>query len=219
MTWWIGDAAGALVFHPSSFYGPQSNPQFFGALPCARRAQFVVAAIAVGVVAYSPLIGQTAYRDALGSSRSCRCCGQRYDATSVRPRPSPSFSRASPCGTLAAAALRADSLNDSFLLLVMFLISIRCRAWPECRRCYAPTLGGEPRHGPERARGSSLLNCATPPPTSKLCCPRLSRGQSSFQIPRRARSMCAKNRPKNSVARHLRHERCNDRGDLRHRSR
>ena len=66
MTWWIGDAAGALVFAPFVVLWATIDPQSFGRSQLRATGAVVVAAIAVGVVAYSPLIGQTTYRDALG---------------------------------------------------------------------------------------------------------------------------------------------------------
>src|SRR6266540_298875 len=125
MTWWIGDAAGALVFAPFVVLWA-IDPQSFGRSQLRATGAVVAAAIAVGVVAYSPLIGQTTYRDALGFLAvlpllwAALRCDQRATATVAVI-----LSCFALWGTLAGGGPFArDSLNDSFLLLVMFLISI-----------------------------------------------------------------------------------------------
>ncbi len=126
MTWWIGDAAGALVFAPFVVLWATIDPQSFGRSQLRATGAVVVAAIAVGVVAYSPLIGQTTYRDALGFLAilplmwAALRCDQRATATVAVI-----LSCFALWGTLAGGGPFArDSLNDSFLLLIMFLISI-----------------------------------------------------------------------------------------------
>ena len=126
MTWWLGDAAGALVFAPFVVLWATIDPQSFGRSQLRATGAVVVAAIAVGVVAYSPLIGQTTYRDALGFLAilpllwAALRCDQRATATVAVI-----LSCFALWGTLVGGGPFArDSLNDSFLMLVMFLISI-----------------------------------------------------------------------------------------------
>ena len=102
------------------------DPQSFGRSQLRATGAVVVAAIAVGVVAYSPLIAQTTYRDALGFLAilpllwAALRCDQRATATVAVI-----LSCFALWGTLVGGGpFTRDSLNDSFLMLVMFLISI-----------------------------------------------------------------------------------------------
>ena len=65
LTWWMGDLAGALVVAPvivlwSDSIARKVRPQYW-----SEAVAIFMASIAVGVVAFSPLLEQTAYRGAL----------------------------------------------------------------------------------------------------------------------------------------------------------
>lgn len=65
LTWWLGDLAGALVVTPVVLLWGTSK---FASLPTGqitRTAATVLAAGAVGIIAFSPWIQQTSIRDAL----------------------------------------------------------------------------------------------------------------------------------------------------------
>ena len=126
MTWWLGDAAGALVFAPFVVLWATIDRQSFGRSQLRATGAVVVATIAVGVVAYSPLIEQPTYRGALGFLAvlpllwAALRCDQRATATVTVI-----LSCFALWGILAGGGPFArDNLNDSFLLLVTFLISI-----------------------------------------------------------------------------------------------
>src|SRR5262245_22571511 len=126
MTWWLGDLAGALVVAPFVVLWVA------GSLASFERAQgwefgtIVATTIAVGIIAFSPLIEQTGYRDPLGflALPPLLWAALRRD-----PRETATVVIILCCfavwGTLAGSGPFARiSLNDSFLLLVMFFISI-----------------------------------------------------------------------------------------------
>ena len=85
-TWWMGDVTGALVVTPAIVLWAMSNVRDFSRDELLKSAAVMVTAIAVGVIAFSPLFEQTAVRDSLASSRSFRCCGPHCDVAPVIPR-------------------------------------------------------------------------------------------------------------------------------------
>ena len=66
MTWWLGDLAGALVVAPFIVLRAAGDLHSFERAQCVEFGTIVAATIAVGVIAFSPLIEQSGYRDPLG---------------------------------------------------------------------------------------------------------------------------------------------------------
>jgi signal transduction histidine kinase len=125
LTWWLGDLAGALVITPlivlwaNSSRWPGSRNDFLEA------GTVLALAILVGVLAFSPLIEQTPSRDPLGFLAvlplmwAALRCGQRDTATVALV-----LSGFAIWGTMAGEGPFARStLNDAFLLLLMYMIS------------------------------------------------------------------------------------------------
>ena len=126
LTWWMGDLAGALVVAPvivlwSDSIARKVRPQYW-----SEAVAIFIASIAVGVVAFSPLLEQTAYRGALAFlvivplMWAALRCGQRDTATVALI-----VSCFAVWGTVfnSGPFSRAD-LNESFLLVLTFIISI-----------------------------------------------------------------------------------------------
>ncbi len=122
VTWWLGDLAGALVITPVLVLWlrsgePRGNLRQTGAV--------LAAAVAVGIVAFSPLLAPTPSRDPLGFLAilplmwAALRCNQR-DTASVALV----LSGFALWGTLAGEGPFARAtLNDSLLLLIMYMIS------------------------------------------------------------------------------------------------
>ena len=126
MTWWLGDLAGALVIAPFVILWAAGNLHSFERTQWGEVGTIAAATIAVGIIAFSPLIEQTGYRDPLGflALPPLLWAALRRD-----PRETATVVVILCCfavwGTLAGSGPFARvSLNDSFLLLVMFFISI-----------------------------------------------------------------------------------------------
>jgi signal transduction histidine kinase/integral membrane sensor domain MASE1 len=126
MTWWLGDLAGALVVAPFVVLWAAGNLHSFERAQWGEAGTIVAVTIAVGIIAFSPLIDQTGYRDPLGflALPPLLWAALRRD-----PRETATVVIILCCfavwGTLAGSGPFARvSLNDSFLLLVMFFISI-----------------------------------------------------------------------------------------------
>ena len=65
LTWWLGDLAGALVVAPVVVLWAKSEPASLMPPQITRTGLTYLAAIAAGVIAFSPLLQQTTLRDAL----------------------------------------------------------------------------------------------------------------------------------------------------------
>jgi PAS domain S-box-containing protein len=124
-TWWLGDVGGQLVVAPIIVLWANANVLAFGRDDLLRMARLIVATIAVALVAFSPLIEQTPRRGVLAFLAigpllwaALRYC-QRDTATVAFV-----LSSFAVWGTLAHnGPFVAANLNDSFLLLLMFVIS------------------------------------------------------------------------------------------------
>jgi signal transduction histidine kinase len=125
LTWWLGDLAGALVITPAIVLWARSG------FPSGPRRQLlesgavIAAAAAVGLLAFSPLIEQTPNRDPLGFLAvlplmwAALRCGQRDTATVALL-----LSGFAIWGAMAGEGPFArETLNDSLLLLIMYMIS------------------------------------------------------------------------------------------------
>ena len=125
MTWWLGDLAGALVIAPVVVLWTTNYPRALSRQEFLETAPVILATIAVGVLAFSPLIGPTVNRDALGFLVigpliwAALRRGQRDTATVALV-----LSCLAVWGTiLEQGPFARPMLNDSFLLLLMFMIS------------------------------------------------------------------------------------------------
>ena len=126
ITWWLGDLAGALVVAPFVALLAAREPHSLDRIPSCQPCAVVAVTIALGIIELKPLIEQTGYRTPLGFIAlvpllwAALRCDQLETAT---------VSIVLACfavwGTLSGSGPFAQSnLNDSFLLLVMFFISI-----------------------------------------------------------------------------------------------
>jgi integral membrane sensor domain MASE1 len=66
VTWWLGDAAGALVLAPVIVLWALSDYYVFNRNEFLETVGVLATAVAVGLIAFSPLIEQTPSRDPLG---------------------------------------------------------------------------------------------------------------------------------------------------------
>jgi integral membrane sensor domain MASE1/DNA-binding CsgD family transcriptional regulator len=126
LTWWLGDLAGAVVVAPVVVLWAKSERVSLAPPQIARTGLTYLAAVAIGLVVFSPMLQQTAYRDALAfltvlplllwaSLRQ----GPRDTATVALI-----ISGFAIWGTLMHGGPFAKlSLNDSFMLLLAFMIS------------------------------------------------------------------------------------------------
>jgi integral membrane sensor domain MASE1 len=126
VTWWLGDLAGALVVAPFVVLWAAGNLRSFERTQWGEVGTIVAVTIAVGIIAFSPLIDQSSYRDPLGflALPPLLWAALRRD-----PRETATVVIILCCfavwGTSAGSGPFARvSLNDSFLLLVMFFISV-----------------------------------------------------------------------------------------------
>ena len=155
MTWWLGDLAGALVIAPFVILWAAGDLHSFERTQWGEVGTIVAATIAVGIIAFSPLFDQTSYRDPLGflALPPLLWAALRRD-----PRETATIVVILCCfavwGTLAGSGPFARvSLNDSFLLLVMFFISIS-----------VPSMA---LSADVQMRGAPSSNCSTPTTSSR----------------------------------------------------
>jgi signal transduction histidine kinase/CheY-like chemotaxis protein len=125
ITWWLGDLAGALVITPVLVLWILSRPWTSPGEGRLETWLILAAAMAVGVIAFSPLIEQTVHRDPLGFLAIVPLMwaalrrGQRDTATVALL-----LSCFAVWGTMAdGGPFARGTLNDSLLLLLMFMIS------------------------------------------------------------------------------------------------
>ena len=125
VTWWLGDLAGALVITPVIVLWARSSLRRDSGKDFVEAGTVLALAILIGVLAFSPLIEQTPSRDPLGFLAvlplmwAALRCGQRDTATVALV-----LSGFAVWGTMAGEGPFAGStLNDAFLLLLMYMIS------------------------------------------------------------------------------------------------
>jgi len=126
MTWWLGDVTGALVIAPAIVLWATSRNHVFNRNELLETLGVLATAAAVGLVALSPLIEQTPSRDPLGFLAILPLLwaalrrGPRDTATAAMV-----LAGATIWGTIEGGGpFTAPDLNVSFLLVLMFLISI-----------------------------------------------------------------------------------------------
>ena len=125
LTWWLGDFTGALVIAPVVVLWAKCDPASFTAPQVTRIGLTYLAAIAAGAIAFSPLFQGTALDDAVvwvvilpllwASLRQ----GPRDTATVVLII----SAFAVWCTEMQCGPFAKPSLNDSFILLLAFMIS------------------------------------------------------------------------------------------------
>ena len=125
LTWWLGDLAGALVITPVIVLWAQSSFRSGPRRQLLETGAVIAAAAAVGLLAFSPLIDQTPNRDPLGFLAVLPLMwaalrrGQRDTATVALV-----LSGFALWGAMSGEGPFARStLNDSLLLLIMYMIS------------------------------------------------------------------------------------------------
>lgn len=125
LTWWLGDLAGALVISPALVLWAKSAPDAFRGPEVIESASVFAATGVIGVFAFSPLIEQTAQRAPLAFFAimpllwAALRLSQRETATVAL-----FLSFFAVWATLLGGGPFArESLNESFMLVVMFMIS------------------------------------------------------------------------------------------------
>jgi two-component sensor histidine kinase len=123
-TWWMGDLAGALVITPAIvLWG--TTPARIERRVLIQSCVIYAATIAVGLIAFSPLLEQSPTRNSLAFFAilpliwSALRRNQRDTATTALL-----LSCFAVWGTMSNAPFVSSSLNESFLLLLAFMISV-----------------------------------------------------------------------------------------------
>jgi PAS domain S-box-containing protein len=126
VTWWLGDAAGALVVTPVIVLWAQSDWRAFNFRELRAMAAVLASAVAVGLVAFSPLVPRSEYTSPLGFLAilplvwAALRCGPRDTATVALI-----LTGFSIWATIEHAGPFGDiGLNASFMLLLTFMISV-----------------------------------------------------------------------------------------------
>lgn len=126
ITWWLGDATGALVITPVIVLWAAGHHYAFSRNEFLETVSVLATAAVVGLIAFSPLIEQTPGRDPLGF---LAILPMLWAALRRGPRDTATvalvLAGATIWGTLMGGGpFTSGDLNSSFLLVLMFLISI-----------------------------------------------------------------------------------------------
>lgn len=126
ITWWLGDATGALVITPVIVLWAAGHHYAFSRNEFLETVGVLATAAVVGLIAFSPLIEQTPGRDPLGF---LAILPMLWAALRRGPRDTATvalvFAGTTIWGTLMGGGpFTSEDLNSSFLLVLMFLISI-----------------------------------------------------------------------------------------------
>ena len=126
VTWWLGDVTGALVIAPVIVLWASSPYHAFNRQEFLETVGVLATAAAVGLIAFSPLIEQTPSRDPLGF---LAILPMLWAALRRGPRDTATVALVlagiTIWGTLTGGGpFTTADLNVSFLLVLMFLISI-----------------------------------------------------------------------------------------------
>lgn len=126
ITWWLGDATGALVITPVVVLWAAGHPYAFSRNEFLETVSVLATAAVVGLIAFSPLIEQTPGRDPLGF---LAILPMLWAALRRGPRDTATvalvLAGTTIWGTLMGGGpFTSGDLNSSFLLVLMFLISI-----------------------------------------------------------------------------------------------
>jgi len=126
VTWWLGDVTGALVIAPVIVLWASSHYHAYNRNEFLETVGVFATAAAVGLIAFSPLIEQTPSRDPLGF---LAILPMLWAALRRGPRDTATVALVlagiTIWGTLTGGGpFTTADLNASFLLVLMFLISI-----------------------------------------------------------------------------------------------
>jgi two-component sensor histidine kinase len=125
-TWWMGDLAGALVITPAIVLWGTDPPRRLGRHEIVQCGLIYIATIAVGLVAFSPLLEQSPSRNPLAF---LAILPLMWAALRRNQRDTAAIALLLSCfavwGTISnAGPFVRSNLNDSFLLLLAFMISV-----------------------------------------------------------------------------------------------
>ena len=126
VTWWLGDAAGALVVTPVIVLWAQTEWRAFGRRQAWLAISVLISAVAVGLIAFGPLLPRTEYTSPLGflailplvwaalrrGPRDTATVGLILTGFAIWA----TIEHAGPFGDIG--------LNPSFLLLLTFMLSV-----------------------------------------------------------------------------------------------
>jgi PAS domain S-box-containing protein len=126
VTWWLGDAAGALVVTPVIVLWAQSEWRTFGRRETRAVAAVLMSAVAVGLIAFSPLLPRSEYTSPLGFMAILPLV---WAALRRGPRDTATVGLILTGFAIWATIEHAGpfdeiGLNESFLLLLTFMISV-----------------------------------------------------------------------------------------------
>jgi len=125
-TWWMGDVAGALVITPAIVLWGITPPRWLERRELIQSCLIYAATIAVGLVAFSPLLEQSPTRSSLAF---LAILPLMWAALRRNQRDTATIALLLSCfavwGTMSnAGPFVRSSLNESFLLLLTFMISV-----------------------------------------------------------------------------------------------
>ena len=126
LTWWLGNLAGALVVTPVVVLWAACDPTSLPSVPSPRTLATYLAATAIAIIAFCPLLQPSAFRDALSFLVILPLL---WAAMRQGPRDTATVSLIIVFFTVWGAVLEcgpfAESIKDgSFILLLVFVISI-----------------------------------------------------------------------------------------------
>jgi PAS domain S-box-containing protein len=126
VTWWLGDAAGALVVTPVIVLWAKTNWRAFDRREMSGALAAIASGIAVGFIAYSPLLPRSEYSSPLGFLAILPLV---WAALRRGPRDTATISAIVTGFAVWATARNSGpfgqlALNESFLLLLTFMISL-----------------------------------------------------------------------------------------------
>ncbi len=126
VTWWLGDAAGALVVTPLIVLWAKTNWRAFDRRELLAVAAVLASGIAVGFIAFSPLLPRSEYSSPLGFLAILPLV---WAALRRGPRDTATISAIVTCFAVWATVRNAGpfgqfGLNESFLMLLTFMISL-----------------------------------------------------------------------------------------------
>jgi PAS domain S-box-containing protein len=126
VTWWLGDAAGALVVTPVIVLWAQTEWRAFGRRQAWMAVSVLISAVVVGLVAFSPLLPRTEYTSPLGFLAILPLV---WAALRRGPRDTATvgliLTGFAIWATIEHAGAFGDiGLNPSFLLLLTFMLSV-----------------------------------------------------------------------------------------------
>jgi integral membrane sensor domain MASE1/GAF domain-containing protein/DNA-binding CsgD family transcriptional regulator len=125
LTWWLGDLAGALVITPVVVLWAKSEPASLTPPEIAKTGLTYLAAIAVGVIAFSPLLQQMLLNKALGFLVVLPLLGA---ALRRGPRDTATVALIVSafvvwCTKMQCGPFALSSMNDSYIVSLAFMIT------------------------------------------------------------------------------------------------